>query len=96
MEEHLYADGPDPDVMPTAANHVTQATSGGEPTPGGVLVGLDADMINAEIESLFDASQLIESLGLESVTDAPRAMGQSRSRHKWREGFLALDAVDLQ
>ena len=35
----------------------------GELTPGGVPVGLDVDVINAEIETLFDASQLIESLG---------------------------------
>ena len=104
LEAHLFADGPDPDVMPTAANYVTQATSGGEPTPGGVPVGLDADMTpmalhvepDVDIDDLFDASVLIESLGLEPTAEVPRVRPRRGPRTKWHDAFISLDGIVLE
>jgi hypothetical protein len=72
--------------MPTAAT-----------APMALDVDSDVELLSApDIDDLFDASALIESLGLEPTAEVPRVRPRRGPRTKWHDAFISLDSIVLE
>ena len=73
-------------------------SDGGTPANAGdAIIGPDVELLSAaDIDDLFDPSDVIEALGLEHPPRVPRVIAGSRRRTKWHDAFMSLNNVVLK
>ena len=66
---------------------------GGEPTSDTIPANRPDTMV---IDDLFEATQIIDNLGLNDLPQEPPARRRRGPKNKWRDAFASLDGINLR